>query len=75
MGFGQQTPFTVPMPIIPEVQAMWPGLEDSFYFVWEGQLTPEEGGEKDKGPQKKWPGVQTAGSQSPACPLLPRRLL
>lgn len=40
-----------------------------------GEGEREWGGEKDKGPQKKPPGVQTAGSQSPACLLQPCSLL
>lgn len=46
MGFTEQSPYTFPMPPIPEIQAMWDGLLDSFLYTWEGQLTPEQGYEK-----------------------------
>ncbi len=42
MGIAQQSPFTVPMPVIPEVNQMWNGLKNLFTFTWDGTLTPEE---------------------------------
>jgi len=42
-GIMQQNPFTIPMPLIPELQmGGWDGLRDSFVFAWDGQLTAEE---------------------------------
>ena len=59
MGFSKQTPYTVPMPIIPEVQAMWEGLRETFIYVWEKQLTPEEGAAKGMETYKV--GLQSMG--------------
>ncbi|MDR2599573.1 MAG: maltose ABC transporter substrate-binding protein, partial [Oscillospiraceae bacterium] len=42
-GILEQTPYTVPMPIIPEVNmGGWDGLLDLFVFAWDGQLTVAE---------------------------------
>jgi arabinogalactan oligomer/maltooligosaccharide transport system substrate-binding protein len=59
-GMGQQTPFTVPMPLIPEMNiGGWNGLRDTFFFTWEGQLTPEES--QEKGMETYKLALQTAG--------------
>ena len=42
-GIMEQNPYTVPMPIIPEVnQGGWEGLRELFVFAWDGQLTAAE---------------------------------
>ncbi|MCL2663785.1 MAG: maltose ABC transporter substrate-binding protein [Oscillospiraceae bacterium] len=42
-GILEQNVYTVPMPIIPEVnQGGWEGLRELFVFAWDGQLTAEE---------------------------------
>lgn len=42
MGISEQSPYTLPMPIIPEVNQMWDGLKNLFQFTWDGTLTPDE---------------------------------
>ena len=39
MGIAEQAPFTVPMPIIPEVQMMWPALGYLISSTWDGDLS------------------------------------
>jgi arabinogalactan oligomer/maltooligosaccharide transport system substrate-binding protein len=41
MGIQKQSPFADPMPVIPEVHAMWEPLAELFTFSWNGDLTPE----------------------------------
>jgi len=41
-GIAEQSPYSVPMPVIPEVNQMWNGLKNLFSFTWDGTLTPEE---------------------------------
>jgi len=42
IGIAEQTPFTVPMPSIAEVQFMWAPLNELFEFLWDGELTIAE---------------------------------
>jgi arabinogalactan oligomer/maltooligosaccharide transport system substrate-binding protein len=41
MGIGEQSPFTIPMPIIREMQAYWSVHENVVVFSWNRLLTPE----------------------------------
>jgi len=41
-GIARQSPFTVPMPSIAEVQFMWAPLDELFRFSWDGDLSIEE---------------------------------
>jgi arabinogalactan oligomer/maltooligosaccharide transport system substrate-binding protein len=38
MGIAQQSPYSVPMPSIPEVDQMWGPGEDMIRFAWNGDL-------------------------------------
>ena len=42
MGIAQQSPYTVPMPSIAEVQFMWAPLNELFEFAWDGELSIAE---------------------------------
>jgi len=42
MGILEQSPFADPMPVIPEVHAMWEPLADLFTFTWDGHMSPED---------------------------------
>jgi arabinogalactan oligomer/maltooligosaccharide transport system substrate-binding protein len=42
MGIAEQSPFTVPMPSIAEVQFMWAPLDAMFSFSWDGDLSIAE---------------------------------
>ena len=41
-GILQQTPYSVPMPMIPEISAFWPVMMDMLSFTWDGLLTIEQ---------------------------------
>ena len=41
-GIAAQTPYTLPMPLIPQVHQMWGPLEEMFSFVWNDELTIPE---------------------------------
>ncbi|MCL2188915.1 MAG: maltose ABC transporter substrate-binding protein [Defluviitaleaceae bacterium] len=41
-GIAAQTPYTVPMPLIPQVHQMWGPMEEMFSFVWDRELTIPE---------------------------------
>lgn len=42
LGLAKQTPYTVPMPTIPQVTQMWPAMEELFRFTWSNDLTIPE---------------------------------
>jgi len=42
MGILEQAPFADPMPVIPEVHAMWEPLAQLFEFTWDEHMSPEE---------------------------------
>jgi len=42
MGIAEQAPYSIPMPIIPEVHQMWGALGPLFEFVWNGDLSIED---------------------------------
>jgi arabinogalactan oligomer/maltooligosaccharide transport system substrate-binding protein len=44
MGIGEQSPFTIPMPIIREMQAYWDVHLNVVIYSWNRLLTPEEVG-------------------------------
>ena len=44
MGIGEQSPFTIPMPIIREMQAYWEVHANVVVFSWNKLLAPEEVG-------------------------------
>jgi len=44
MGIGEQSPYTIPMPIIREMQAFWEAHVNVIVFSWNRLLTPEEAG-------------------------------
>jgi arabinogalactan oligomer/maltooligosaccharide transport system substrate-binding protein len=46
LGIAEQSPFTIPMPTIPEVSFMWAPLDEFFQFVWDGDLTIAESQER-----------------------------
>jgi len=46
MGILEQSPFADPMPVIPEVHAMWDPLAELFTFTWNGDMTPEQAQDK-----------------------------
>ena len=46
MGILEQSPFADPMPVIPEVHAMWDPLAELFTFTWDGHMTPEQAQDK-----------------------------
>jgi arabinogalactan oligomer/maltooligosaccharide transport system substrate-binding protein len=39
LGIAQQSPFSTPMPSIPEVEHMWGPLDSLFIFTWNGDLS------------------------------------
>ena len=41
-GIAEQTPYTVPMPTIPQVNQMWDPMSELFRFTWNGDLTIPE---------------------------------
>lgn len=41
-GIAAQTPYTVPMPTIPQVNQMWAPMGELFTFTWDGDLTIPE---------------------------------
>ena len=41
-GIAEQTPFTVPMPTIPQVSQMWGPLGELFAFTWDGTMSIAE---------------------------------
>ena len=45
-GIAQQTPYTVPMPTIPQVAQMWNPIEEMLRFTWDGDLTIPEAQER-----------------------------
>jgi arabinogalactan oligomer/maltooligosaccharide transport system substrate-binding protein len=45
-GISQQTPFTVPMPLIPQVNQMWGPMAELFSFTWNGDLSIAEAQER-----------------------------
>ncbi len=45
-GIAEQSPYTIPMPTIPEMSLVWTPLEEIFKFSWDGDLTPEESAKK-----------------------------
>jgi arabinogalactan oligomer/maltooligosaccharide transport system substrate-binding protein len=38
-GIAEQTPFTIPMPTIPQINQMWGPMTDIINFTWNGELT------------------------------------
>ena len=44
MGIGEQSPFTIPMPIIREMQGFWETHHNAIIYSWNRLLTPEEVG-------------------------------
>jgi len=38
-GIAEQQPFSIPMPIVREVQFMWSPMEELFRFTWDGDLS------------------------------------
>jgi len=38
-GIAEQTPYTVPMPTIPQVSQMWTPMAELFQFTWSDELT------------------------------------
>ena len=42
VGIAQQTPFTNPMPTIPQVNQMWTSMQELFSFTWSGELSIPE---------------------------------
>ena len=42
VGIAQQTPFTKPMPTIPQVTQLWTAMQELFSFTWSGELTIPE---------------------------------
>jgi arabinogalactan oligomer/maltooligosaccharide transport system substrate-binding protein len=45
-GILKQTPYTIPMPAIPEMSQGWAGLAELFTHTWDGTLTPEQAQDK-----------------------------
>jgi len=45
-GIAQQTPYTVPMPTIPQVNQMWTPMGELFSFTWNGDLSIAEAQER-----------------------------
>ncbi len=45
-GIAAQSPYTLPMPTIPEMSLAWTPMEEIFRFSWNGELTPEEAATK-----------------------------
>ncbi|MDR0785695.1 MAG: maltose ABC transporter substrate-binding protein [Treponema sp.] len=45
-GILAQSPYTDPMPIIPETAQMWDAMKALFTFTWDGQLSTEEAQKK-----------------------------
>lgn len=41
-GVAQQSPYSVPMPIIPEIDQMWDSQKCLFQYTWDGELTVAE---------------------------------
>jgi arabinogalactan oligomer/maltooligosaccharide transport system substrate-binding protein len=46
LGMLEQTPYTVPMPTIPQVNMVWTPISEMFNFTWSGELTIEEAQER-----------------------------
>ncbi|MDR2951671.1 MAG: maltose ABC transporter substrate-binding protein [Treponema sp.] len=46
LGIQQQSPFSDPMPTIPEVNFMWDSLKTLFTFTWDKQLTAPQAQQK-----------------------------
>jgi arabinogalactan oligomer/maltooligosaccharide transport system substrate-binding protein len=45
-GVAEQSPYTVPMPMIPEIDQMWDSQKCLFQFTWDGELTIPEAQDK-----------------------------
>jgi arabinogalactan oligomer/maltooligosaccharide transport system substrate-binding protein len=45
-GLAEQSPFTTPMPTIPQVDLMWTPLEDIFTFTWNRDMSIPEAQER-----------------------------
>ena len=42
VGISKQTPFTNPMPTIPQVTQLWTSMQELFSFTWSGELSITE---------------------------------